>query len=215
MASSTKSWTLRVRRIPLGTSQQSLEENLRSIDESSSPLGVALKSVKVHSLAPRNKNTSNATVIIKTTMSLDQLLEDFRSAAADSDLPYDLDNSFDGITPLTEGKIGVACEYVYLRFVLMTLLILIPHSIVAVSGLNSHAFGSWKAPKKNDQWLRDWLPQDVPNARMLLYGYDTRLQGNQSLSSIEDLGRIFLDRLTAFRKGTGACLFHPVIIATC
>lgn len=75
-------------------------------------------------------------------------------------------------------------------------------SVIAVPGLASHAVGSWKASKNNDVWLRDWLPKDVPHIRVLLYGYDTTLLKNDSKSSIEDLGRAFLESLETFRRNT-------------
>ena len=55
-----------------------------------------------------------------------------------------------------------------------------PLSIVAVHGLNpfnnpDHAFDTWRKPKGNDGklWLRDYLPKDVPNARIFLYKYNS------------------------------------------
>lgn len=75
-------------------------------------------------------------------------------------------------------------------------------SVIAVPGLASHAVGSWKASKNNDVWLRDWLPKDVPHIRVILYGYDTTLLKNDSKSSIEDLGRAFLESLETFRRNT-------------
>lgn len=48
-------------------------------------------------------------------------------------------------------------------------------------------------------WLRDYLPDDVSNIRVLLYGYDTPLIGNNSKDSIEDLGVRFLESIKAFR----------------
>ena len=71
--------------------------------------------------------------------------------------------------------------------------------MVAVPGLASHAIGSWKAPGGNDLWLRDWLSNDIPNIRVLLYGYDTKLLKSNARSSVEDLGRRLLESLTAFR----------------
>lgn len=44
-------------------------------------------------------------------------------------------------------------------------------------------------------WLRDDLPRDLPEARILLYGYDTRLQDSASFQSILDLGKNFLRAL--------------------
>jgi hypothetical protein len=38
-------------------------------------------------------------------------------------------------------------------------------------------------------WLRDALPLDVPGARILIYGYDTRIIGSSSFQNLTDLGR--------------------------
>jgi hypothetical protein len=86
------------------------------------------------------------------------------------------------------------------------------YSIIAVPGLGSHAFGSWKAQNSDEIWLRDFLPEDIPNIRVLLYGYDTKLPGSQSKQSIEDLGRAFLEQITAFRTNDGVSgLLHILI----
>lgn len=37
-------------------------------------------------------------------------------------------------------------------------------------------------------WLRDSLPNDLPRTRILVYGYDTRLEDSTSFQSIDDLG---------------------------
>lgn len=73
------------------------------------------------------------------------------------------------------------------------------YSVIAVPGLGSHAIGSWKSPSNNDLWLRDYLPDDVPNIRILLYGYHTSLLGNDYKDSIENLGSRFLESIKAFR----------------
>jgi len=76
-------------------------------------------------------------------------------------------------------------------------------SVIAVPGLGCHALGSWKSPKSDDVWLRDFLPKDVPNIRVLLYGYDTTLADSRSKQSIEDLGAAFLEQIIAFRARDG------------
>ncbi|KAF8536785.1 hypothetical protein BDD12DRAFT_849502, partial [Trichophaea hybrida] len=50
--------------------------------------------------------------------------------------------------------------------------------IVAVHGLKGDAYKTWTVPateqrKKEVFWLRDLLPAEVPNARILTYGYDS------------------------------------------
>lgn len=40
-------------------------------------------------------------------------------------------------------------------------------------------------------WLRDDLPFDFPQARVLLYGYDTKLEGSQSFQDIESIASTF------------------------
>ncbi|PVF91848.1 hypothetical protein CPB86DRAFT_791743 [Serendipita vermifera] len=43
--------------------------------------------------------------------------------------------------------------------------------IVAIHGLGGHRERSWTAANGN-MWLQDWLPDDIPNARILTYGHD-------------------------------------------
>lgn len=38
-------------------------------------------------------------------------------------------------------------------------------------------------------WLRDALPLDFPNARILIYGYNTGLVRSSSFQNLTDLGR--------------------------
>lgn len=62
-------------------------------------------------------------------------------------------------------------------------------SVIAVPGLNGHAFGSFKAKSRGRtyMWLRDSLAKDLPHARIFIYGYDTQLQGSHSFENIGDL----------------------------
>jgi hypothetical protein len=60
--------------------------------------------------------------------------------------------------------------------------------LIAISGLGGHAFGSFKERGRSYMWLRDSLPNDLPRTRILVYGYDTRLEDSTSFQSIDDLG---------------------------
>ncbi|KAL7780982.1 ankyrin repeat protein [Trichoderma afarasin] len=61
--------------------------------------------------------------------------------------------------------------------------------VIAISGLGGHAFGSFKERHGSFMWLRDALPIDVPGARILIYGYDTRLIRSRSFQNLTDLGK--------------------------
>ncbi|KAL7918451.1 hypothetical protein ACQKWADRAFT_323791 [Trichoderma austrokoningii] len=72
--------------------------------------------------------------------------------------------------------------------------------IIAVTGLAGHAFGSWKAKNLPHMWLRDFLPQSIPNARILTYGYDTKIYGSQSEESILELAKALLESIKTTRQ---------------
>jgi hypothetical protein len=55
-------------------------------------------------------------------------------------------------------------------------------SIVAVHGLNGHREKTWTADN-NINWLRDLLPHDLPNARILSWGYDANTQSSSRVST--------------------------------
>ncbi|SCV50309.1 related to ankyrin 3 [Fusarium fujikuroi] len=61
--------------------------------------------------------------------------------------------------------------------------------VVAVCGLGGHALGSFKEKNGRFVWLRDALPSDIPNARILTYGYDTKLSKSTAFQNLTDLGR--------------------------
>ncbi|PHH91864.1 hypothetical protein CDD83_9958 [Cordyceps sp. RAO-2017] len=70
---------------------------------------------------------------------------------------------------------------------------------VAISGLASHAFGSWQ-PRGEDKtfmWIRDQVPREIPGIRAILYGYDTSLSGCKSFQGIEDLAMMLIKQLKA------------------
>ncbi len=70
--------------------------------------------------------------------------------------------------------------------------------IIAITGLAGHAFGSWAAPPH--MWLRDFLPNDLPTTRVLLYGYDSKLAGSQSKNILSDLSNNFVVKFHTMRS---------------
>ncbi|GME23020.1 hypothetical protein L207DRAFT_627774 [Neofusicoccum parvum] len=56
--------------------------------------------------------------------------------------------------------------------------------LIAIHGLNGHRERTWTADN-NVLWLRDLLPAEIPRARILTYGYDSRTHGTWE----EDISR--------------------------
>jgi hypothetical protein len=57
-----------------------------------------------------------------------------------------------------------------------------PHSIVAVHGLDGKREKSWTA-KNNVNWLQHLLPSDIPQARIFSWGYEARTHSTSSIKS--------------------------------
>lgn len=54
------------------------------------------------------------------------------------------------------------------------------NSIVAVHGLNprnkvDHAMATWTAQRSKKLWLRDFLPKQIPKARIMIFGYNANV----------------------------------------
>ncbi|KAI1197061.1 hypothetical protein F5X97DRAFT_334208 [Nemania serpens] len=80
--------------------------------------------------------------------------------------------------------------------------------IVAVHGLNpkgksvkEHAWDTWRKPsgQQGRLWLRDDLPQSLPEARIFLYEFDSRIFANKH-ETFWDAGNEFLDCLRGKRR---------------
>ncbi|KAG8361811.1 hypothetical protein FVEN_g134 [Fusarium venenatum] len=95
---------------------------------------------------------------------------------------YVLDKTFEGFTTLNEPKQPVAAD------------------IIAVTGLAGHAIGSWMNAR-GESFLLDYLPADLDGrARILTYGYESKLQGSRNISSLLDYSGTFMRRLMNLRK---------------
>ncbi|CAG9943010.1 unnamed protein product [Clonostachys rosea f. rosea IK726] len=104
---------------------------------------------------------------------------------------YPVDDGFLGITPLHGNELSLV-------------------DIIAVPGLGSHAIGGFKLKNGTTNWFRDFLPEDIPQARLLAYGYDSSLAATDAKYSIGDLAKTFLDSFLAFRDDTNTSK-RPII----
>ncbi|MCJ1396455.1 hypothetical protein MMC18_009345 [Xylographa bjoerkii] len=75
--------------------------------------------------------------------------------------------------------------------------------IIAVHGLNpwssdSHAEATWTAGGK--LWLKDFLPERLPNARILLFGYNANLAFGASIAGVREQAINLLNRIASKRE---------------
>jgi hypothetical protein len=63
-------------------------------------------------------------------------------------------------------------------------------------------------------WLCDDLPNDFPHARILTYGYDTKLENSQSIQDLEAIASTFRTALKIVRpKNSVSAVFPPLFRA--
>ena len=75
---------------------------------------------------------------------------------------------------------------------------------MAIHGLNPinkkfHAEATWTADNKK-LWLRDFLPYRLPNARILLFGYNSNVAIETSAAGVNEQAINLLNRFSAQRK---------------
>jgi hypothetical protein len=78
-------------------------------------------------------------------------------------------------------------------------------SVVAVTGLAGHAFGSWRSRETHKMWLKDFLPKDIGNIRIMTYGYDSSLIGPETNARLIDYRRNFIQQLKNSRSSAQVC----------
>ncbi|KAH8426564.1 uncharacterized protein LDX57_004300 [Aspergillus melleus] len=132
-------------------------------------------------------DTLTATVLFRPVSSEEPVLD----SSCEADL--ELDKEFSGFTPLNNPKKDVIGD------------------IIAVTGLAGHAYGSW-AERPDRMWLRDFLPSSIPNARVLVYGYRSQVQGNnQSTSILTHHADTFMNDLLTMRDNP-ECQNRPLVL---
>ncbi|RPB06364.1 hypothetical protein P167DRAFT_514584, partial [Morchella conica CCBAS932] len=84
--------------------------------------------------------------------------------------------------------------------------------VIAISGLNGHAYGSWAGEANSDgrkkMWLRHFFERDRPECRTMIYGYNSRL-GEPGIHTLSDYSRGLLEEIDKTRKG---CEDRPVAL---
>jgi hypothetical protein len=73
-------------------------------------------------------------------------------------------------------------------------------SIIAVHGLGGDAIDTWTHPKSKAFWLKDFLPQKTPDARILTFGYNAAAAFGQSTAEVIDHAKSLLTSLVDKRE---------------
>ncbi|KAJ7290249.1 Alpha/Beta hydrolase protein [Mycena rebaudengoi] len=136
------------------------------------------------SLATGLEGSKVATVTFQTGEILGRALKLAPQERLLHDRHISLDATFDGFTPLSDGdKID----------------------IVALHGLNGHAFDTWQYHSNDDcfMWLRDSLPEHFPGVRVLTYGYNANVISDVSTGRIRTFAETFLEKLKQERDSEG------------
>ncbi|KAG4442234.1 hypothetical protein IFR05_002283 [Cadophora sp. M221] len=76
--------------------------------------------------------------------------------------------------------------------------------IIAVHGLNGEKFRTWTESKSQKLWLRDFLPHDVRQARVMTFGYNATAALENTKAGIRDHARTLLLALGEARNGISA-----------
>ena len=75
--------------------------------------------------------------------------------------------------------------------------------IVALHGLNGHYRKTWTttpASGEGKNWLESFLPEQIPNARIMSYGYNSTVQFSKSVADIGTFAEQLLHSLIAKRR---------------
>ena len=78
-------------------------------------------------------------------------------------------------------------------------------SLVAIHGLNGHPLETWTHEPSRKLWLRDLLPQVIPNIRIMTYGYNAKFWNFTAHQDLRHISQKLLADLVDFRTTTEVC----------
>jgi len=88
--------------------------------------------------------------------------------------------------------------------------------VISITGLAGHAFGSWKHRETHQMWLKDLLPRDVKNIRIMSYGYDSSLLGqSKAESKLLDFQRLLIQDIENARSSVEVGILMTDYIIAC
>ncbi|KAK2753074.1 hypothetical protein FQN55_005034 [Onygenales sp. PD_40] len=82
------------------------------------------------------------------------------------------------------------------------------YDLVAVHGLNGDPFETWTHKKNRVMWLRDLLPSELPNVRIMTYGYNAKFRNFTGRQDMRNIAMKLLAELVDLRKTAEALLIR-------
>ncbi|KAI9673166.1 MAG: hypothetical protein M1817_003028 [Caeruleum heppii] len=73
-------------------------------------------------------------------------------------------------------------------------------SVIAVHGLGSNSPDAWTHPVSSKNWLKDFLPHAIPDARILVVNHDSKWRSNASVQTLSDYGESLLSSTRLVRR---------------
>lgn len=81
--------------------------------------------------------------------------------------------------------------------------------IIAVHGITGDAYDTWTEGEK--LWLRDFLPKDLPGARIFSFGYPAEVCFSLSTGKLDSFARSLLEGLKRERRREEVCLLSQQV----
>ena len=78
-------------------------------------------------------------------------------------------------------------------------------SVVAIHGFNGDPFKTWTHKETDVLWLRDLLPEELPNARIMTYGYNARFKNFTTHQDLRTIAAKLITELVDIRKPDEVC----------
>jgi hypothetical protein len=125
-------------------------------------------------------------------------LGDWQVEVGGADISFD--QHFFGFTQLYTPKADSPVTAEYAPLSQQTMSADHSRSITAITGLDGHAYGSWRGKGNlGRMWLRDFLSKDLPHCRTMIYGYNSKLSSH-GIETIMDYGRGLIEELRKVRN---------------
>ena len=72
--------------------------------------------------------------------------------------------------------------------------------VVAVHGLGSTTAYAWKHSSSGQNWIKDFLPIDFPQCRVIFVNHESRWDAYSPVQSLRDYGQVILDSVASVRR---------------